>query len=171
MAETEVAINKIEKEVNRIVEKPKEEKKEKEVEGYDLDWIDEEADIQKLRFTSFVKDYPHLKKLLLSYHEKPETLNEINERLGQYGEQPELLDPHLTEIVALVIKPVSKVLHSGQYLKEKYLEENHVLTLGFTIIHKLVCVRGYKTIVSLFPHDVHDLEPVLNCLTAYPKDG
>lgn len=34
----------------------------------------------------------------------------------------------------------------------------------FQLIYSLCKIRGYKVIVKLFPHEVADLEPALQCL-------
>ncbi|KAG0149301.1 hypothetical protein CROQUDRAFT_89389 [Cronartium quercuum f. sp. fusiforme G11] len=111
--------------------------------------------------------------------------------LDLYQEQPYLLDPHLEEIVLPVVSNFRKCI--------EYLQSNHsppfngILAEGYSetktlkppcdingyiqrlahFLYLLTKVRGYKTIVRLFPHEVQDLSLVLTTfsLSADRKPG
>jgi len=140
-----------------------------EVEGYDLSWVDETEDVEKMHFTSFVKDYPQLKKLLENYSLNTSVREEIIDRIDKYGEQAELLDPHLVEIVKLLLAPIVNILRNYEYKTEDLKNPDYVVNACFEILNKIICIRGYKTVVKLLPHEVHDLEPVLAALKAYTE--
>lgn len=64
-----------------------------------------------------------------------------------------MLDPHLPQITSFLITRVSKFLEET----EGKIEEPKNITLVFIILYTLTKVRGYKTIIKLFPHEVVDL--------------
>ncbi|XP_064617512.1 tubulin-specific chaperone D-like [Liolophura sinensis] len=74
--------------------------------------------------------------------------------VDQYQEQPHLIDPHLdvliSDILSLAWNPKSpaKVMHES-----------------FRYLYLITKVRGYKIVVRHLPHEVADLEPVLQMLT------
>ncbi|PLW44532.1 hypothetical protein PCANC_08102 [Puccinia coronata f. sp. avenae] len=95
--------------------------------------------------------------------------------LDRYQEQPYLLDPHLERIVQPITLSLRKWLeylqqHSTEFesspigssdtlnieqLSEKLQKLSHLL-------YFIVKVRGYKTIVRFFPHQVQDLSIVIS---------
>ncbi|XP_050312705.1 tubulin-specific chaperone D [Anthonomus grandis grandis] len=80
--------------------------------------------------------------------------------LGQYIEQPHLLDSHIDSILEKFITIIRN--------NDSSLELKHVT---FKYMFVLVNVRGYKDIVKHLPHEVADFEPVLCFLEAQnPND-
>ncbi|XP_043924058.1 tubulin-specific chaperone D [Protopterus annectens] len=80
--------------------------------------------------------------------------------MDKYQEQPHLLDPHLEWMLYLLLDIVRN-------------EENHptVVKLGFKFLYLITKVRGYKYFLRLFPHEVADLQPILDHLAHQdPKD-
>ena len=95
--------------------------------------------------------------------------------LDRYQEQPYLLDPHLERLVQLIILRLRQWLeylqqHSAEFeepptdsieslsieqLSQKLQKLSHLL-------YFVVKVRGYKTIVRFFPHQVQDLSVVIS---------
>ena len=81
----------------------------------------------------------------------------IIDKVQLFQEQPELLDPHLRDIVAPLMAIARTCIVAKQYGRT-------VLHVVFKIIYTLAKARGYKTIVKFFPHAVNDLEQTLACL-------
>lgn len=54
------------------------------------------------------------------------------------------------------------------YIRQSIRDNNHAVSKDvsnlFEIIHQLCKVRGYKTVIKFFPHEVADLEPVVELL-------
>ncbi|CAG9762163.1 unnamed protein product [Ceutorhynchus assimilis] len=73
--------------------------------------------------------------------------------LGQYKEQPHLLDSHIASILEKFIEIVRN--------NENSMELKHVT---FSYMFVIVNVRGYKDIIKHLPHEVADFEPVLSLL-------
>lgn len=75
--------------------------------------------------------------------------------LGQYQEQPHLLDSHIDMLLEKLINIVR--------------EPNTTLDLKhetFKYMYVIINVRGYKVIIRHLPHEVADFEPVLQLLEA-----
>ncbi|XP_051796853.1 tubulin-specific chaperone D isoform X1 [Acanthochromis polyacanthus] len=74
--------------------------------------------------------------------------------MNRYQEQPHLLDPHLEWILNLILDFVRS-------------EESppSLVHLGFKFLYIICKVRGYKTFMQLFPHEVADVQPVLDLLS------
>ena len=83
-------------------------------------------------------------------------------QLGKYLEQSNVLDPVLEDVVAPIMDffrlYVRKAVSGGVYLVP--LEVRNL----FRIVTQLCNVRGYKTIVKFFPHEVSDMEQVTELL-------
>uniref|UniRef100_UPI00398F11B9 tubulin-specific chaperone D n=1 Tax=Pristiophorus japonicus TaxID=55135 RepID=UPI00398F11B9 len=80
--------------------------------------------------------------------------------MDKYQEQPHLLDPHLEWMLNMLLDIVRNE-HSPSSL----------VHLAFRFLYLISKVRGYKYFLRLFPHEVVDLQPVLNLLTQQdPKD-
>lgn len=81
--------------------------------------------------------------------------------LGQYQEQPHLIDSHLDmlleKLIGIVRDPYSTMDIKHETFKYMYV---------------IINVRGYKVIVRHLPHEVADFEPVLQLLEAQdPTDS
>ncbi|RWS29469.1 tubulin-specific chaperone D-like protein [Leptotrombidium deliense] len=77
--------------------------------------------------------------------------------LDKYQQQPHLLDPHIAIFVQKLL--------SNFYVKDK--EQNESMTifrLSMKCLYHLCKVRGFKTFIRYFPHEVTDIEPVLSLL-------
>ncbi|XP_064170432.1 tubulin-specific chaperone D [Anguilla rostrata] len=80
--------------------------------------------------------------------------------MDRYQEQPHLLDPHLEWMLNLLLEQIRS-------------EQSPPLLvhLGFKFLYIISKVRGHKVFMQLFPHEVSDLQPVLDLLTRQdPKD-
>ena len=76
---------------------------------------------------------------------------EISEIFERYQLQPALLDPHLEGWLAQLFVPIKA---------DDKVRLHHVCRA----VYVLAKVRGYKTVVKFFPHEVRDLEPALELL-------
>jgi len=74
--------------------------------------------------------------------------------VDEYLEQPHLLDPHLD---MLLRKLISYILKKNSLKLES--------DVAFRYLYLICKVRGYKNITKKFPHEVNDIEPVLNLLS------
>lgn len=83
---------------------------------------------------------------------------EIGEIFERYQLQPALLDPHLEGWLAQLFAPIKA---------EDACRLHHVCRA----VYLLAKVRGYKTVVKFFPHEVRDLEPALDLLLAQGEPG
>lgn len=75
--------------------------------------------------------------------------------MHKYQEQPQLLDGYLEGIVV----PLSKLLREHAVVQAS--SDMSTLLAVCRLLHVLVIVRGYKTVVKFFPHEAADLERVL----------
>jgi hypothetical protein len=76
-------------------------------------------------------------------------------QLTKYQEQPQLLDGSLEAIV----QPLAVLLRRTAASSS---EQDTALVQGVCrMLHVLLSVRGYKTVVRFFPHEAADLERVL----------
>lgn len=76
-------------------------------------------------------------------------------QLTKYQEQPQLLDGHLEGIV----QPLAVLLRRTA-LSSTAQDTGSVQDIC-RLLHVLISVRGYKTVVRFFPHEASDLERVL----------
>ncbi|XP_052612704.1 tubulin-specific chaperone D isoform X2 [Peromyscus californicus insignis] len=80
--------------------------------------------------------------------------------MDKYQEQPHLLDPHLEWMMNSLLDLVQD---------EKSLPA--LVHLAFKFLYIITKVRGYKVFLRLFPHEVADVQPVLDMFTGQnPKD-
>eukprot|EP00741_Cyanophora_paradoxa_P003051 tig00000663_g2963.t1 len=100
-------------------------------------------------FKSFVEESAQLLQLVgeLPTSREESTAEKICAILDKYQEQPQLLDPHLETILAGTMARV----------KRRDVPAD-VLPRLFRVVYHITKVRGYKTCVRFFPHEVADLE-------------
>ncbi|XP_053232090.1 tubulin-specific chaperone D isoform X1 [Podarcis raffonei] len=80
--------------------------------------------------------------------------------LNNYQEQPHLLDPHL-----------ESMLNSLLLIIQDEASPCSLVQLTFQFLYIISKVRGYKTFLRMFPHEVVDVQPVLDMLESQnPKD-
>ncbi|XP_072299328.1 tubulin-specific chaperone D [Eucyclogobius newberryi] len=81
--------------------------------------------------------------------------------MNKYQEQPHLLDPHLDWLMNMLLELIRS--------------ENSppsLVHLSFKFLYTICKVRGYKVFMQLFPHEVADVQPVLDLLLRQdPKDS
>ncbi|XP_030646101.1 tubulin-specific chaperone D [Chanos chanos] len=81
--------------------------------------------------------------------------------MDRYQEQPHLLDPHLEWILSMLLELIRD---------EK--SPPLLVHLCFKFVYIISKVRGYKVFMQLFPHEVSDVQPVLDLLYRQdPKDS
>ncbi|XP_077385116.1 tubulin-specific chaperone D isoform X1 [Festucalex cinctus] len=78
----------------------------------------------------------------------------FQDTLSQYQDQPHLLDPHLEWMMNTLLKLVRR-------------EDcpSSLFHLGFRFLYIICKVRGYKIFIRRLPHEVADVEPVLDLLS------
>ncbi|TKS92043.1 D Beta-tubulin cofactor [Collichthys lucidus] len=74
--------------------------------------------------------------------------------MNRYQEQPHLLDPHLEWMVNMILDFVRSEQSSPS-----------LVHLSFKFLYIICKVRGYKVFMQLFPHEVADVQPVLDLLS------
>ncbi|XP_029015164.1 tubulin-specific chaperone D [Betta splendens] len=80
--------------------------------------------------------------------------------LNRYQEQPHLLDPHLEWMLNTIL----------EFVRSEQSPPS-LVHLGFRFLYIICKVRGYKIFMQLFPHEVADVQPVLDLLSRQdPKD-
>ncbi|KAL6103026.1 tbcd [Pungitius sinensis] len=81
--------------------------------------------------------------------------------MNRYQEQPHLLDPHLEWMLNMILEIV-RCENSAPSL----------VHLSFKFLYIICKVRGYKIFMQLLPHEVADVQPVLDLLSKQdPKDS
>ncbi|XP_053707339.1 tubulin-specific chaperone D [Synchiropus splendidus] len=106
-----------------------------------------------------------VKTLISSLAERDQVLREsAKERfwviMSRYQDQPHLLDSHLEWMINMLLEYVRS--------DETPPDLTH---LAFKFLYTICKVRGYKTFMQLLPHEVADIQPVLDLLTKQdPKD-
>jgi hypothetical protein len=76
-------------------------------------------------------------------------------QLTKYQEQPQLLDGSLEAIV----QPLAMLLREAAVCSTA--QDTSTVQGVCRMLHVLISVRGYKTVVRFFPHEAADLERVL----------
>ncbi|KAG7460255.1 hypothetical protein MATL_G00219380 [Megalops atlanticus] len=101
---------------------------------------------------------------LAETHEDLQAREAVTQRflviMDRYQEQPHLLDPHLEWMVNMLLEHIRS-------------EQSPPLLvhLGFKFLYIISKVRGHKVFMQLLPHEVSDVQPVLDLLTRQdPKD-
>ncbi|KAJ3601268.1 hypothetical protein NHX12_032241 [Muraenolepis orangiensis] len=80
--------------------------------------------------------------------------------MDRYQEQPHLLDPHLEWMMNMILD-----------MGRNEQSPPSLLHVAFKFLYIVSKVRGYKIFIHLFPHEVADVQPVLNLLSRQdPKD-
>nr|XP_035158153.2 tubulin-specific chaperone D isoform X4 [Callithrix jacchus] len=80
--------------------------------------------------------------------------------MNKYQEQPHLLDPHLEWMMNFLLDIVRDQTSPAS-----------LVHLAFKFLYIITKVRGYKIFLRLFPHEVADVEPVLDLVANQnPKD-
>ncbi|KAI0657425.1 TBCD protein [Cubamyces menziesii] len=83
----------------------------------------------------------------------------------KYQEQPYLLDPYLEQLFAPVVETLKA--HAKKFVSSSSVPvvqmRLHRLAL---LLYTFIKFRGYKTITRFFPHEIADLDVVLNYISA-----
>ncbi|KAM7387217.1 hypothetical protein PAMA_009704 [Pampus argenteus] len=80
--------------------------------------------------------------------------------MNRYQEQPHLLDPHLEWLLKMIL----------EFIRSEQSPPS-LVHLSFKFLYIICKVRGYKIFMQLFPHEVADVEPVLDLLSRQdPRD-
>ena len=77
--------------------------------------------------------------------------------IDNFQEQPHLLGPKLSSLTSRLIELIRKYKNDS---KER-------TNLAFTLLYLITKVRGFKTVVRYLPHEVSDVEPVLNHIAQF----
>ncbi|XP_018560182.1 tubulin-specific chaperone D [Lates calcarifer] len=81
--------------------------------------------------------------------------------MNRYQEQPHLLDPHLEWMLNMIL----------DFIRSEKSPPS-LVHLCFKFLYIICKVRGYKIFMQLFPHEVADVEPVLDLMSRQdPKDS
>uniref|UniRef100_A0A2D4KGA0 Tubulin-specific chaperone D C-terminal domain-containing protein n=1 Tax=Micrurus paraensis TaxID=1970185 RepID=A0A2D4KGA0_9SAUR len=102
----------------------------------------------------------HLRLVYEDLIQREKVLEKFKVIMDKYQEQPHLLDPHLEWMLNLLLDII-------QHEASPPL----LIHLAFQFLYIISKVRGYKTFLRLFPHEVADVQPVLNMLVVQnPKE-
>lgn len=82
--------------------------------------------------------------------------------MEKYQELPSVLDPILEQFSTPIMLFMRDFIRKTVATKN-YLFPNEVQSLILLMCH-MCKVRGYKTVVKFFPHEVSDMEPVTEML-------
>lgn len=110
------------------------------------------------------KEIRELISNLVSVHENLTLRETATEKftviMNKYQEQPHLLDAHLEWLLTLLLDIIRNEASPPS-----------LVHLSFQFLYIISKVRGYKTFLRLFPHEVVDVQPVLDMLVRQnPKD-
>ena len=97
-----------------------------------------------------IADIPNIVKTQTSKEMADEKFTEI---VDKYLEQPHLIDPHLDNILKHLLK----------FIQDKSTPENQ-MHCAFKYLYLVTKVRGPKIMVKKFPHEVADVEPIMDLL-------
>lgn len=100
---------------------------------------------------NLISDIPNIVKTQTSKEMADEKLTEI---VDKYLEQPHLIDPHLDNIMQKLLKIIQN--------KSTPIDQLHC---AFKYLYFVTKVRGPKLMVKKFPHEVADLEPIMELLS------
>lgn len=82
------------------------------------------------------------------------------EVLGRYQYQPHLLDPHLGVLIQKILEFIQRRNADGNVGHA----EDALSHGAFKYLYQIIKVRNYKNLVNFLPHELSDLEFVLNAL-------
>lgn len=94
-----------------------------------------------------------------AFEKKYEVYSEV---LGRYQYQPHLLDPHLGTLIQKILHFIQRRDPSGNIGHAK----DPLSHAAFKYLYQIIKVRNYKILVNFLPHELTDLEFVLNALEA-----
>lgn len=83
--------------------------------------------------------------------------------MEKYQEQAVILDSILDQFVSPVLRFFQAYIRKATKLGQTFTVPKDVSHL-FEIVNWLCKVRGYKTVLKFFPHEVADMEPVVEIL-------
>ncbi|TKY90576.1 hypothetical protein EX895_000574 [Sporisorium graminicola] len=89
-----------------------------------------------------------------------EALSNLVTILDEYQDQSHLLDPYLEQIVSPPVESLQRHVRSVAQSQAQPLSADSVTRLS-KLVYAYTKVRGYKTIVHYFPHEVADLPATL----------
>ncbi|RHZ45413.1 hypothetical protein Glove_680g46 [Diversispora epigaea] len=111
--------------------------------------------------------------------EQERILRKLISLIDPYQEQPYLLDPHLENMVKPIVDLFRIYIKSfnaqdlffsrnskDNLAKDNKIQMSNKIKRLFTLMYYLMKIRGYKTIVKFFSHEVSDLEPTYYFLVA-----
>lgn len=108
------------------------------------------------------KDYEDVVQMIKDL-KKSEKLEKSYERysdlLSRYQEQPHLLDHHIPELISLLVN----------YIKDPILEDT-LKNEAYKYMYQICKVRSYKLFVKFLPHELSDLDFVLELLVSINFD-
>lgn len=101
--------------------------------------------------------------------------------INPYQEQPFLLDPHLENMVKPIIELLRTYIKTTNVQgfkfsndaqsKPDFIQVPKKIKRLFILLYYMMKIRGYKTIVKFFTHEVSDLEPTFYFMAAQnPQD-
>ncbi len=104
---------------------------------------------------------------VVTFKSPDEALGSLISILDEYQDQSNLLDPYLERIVSPPVEALQRhvrsLAHSQRIESIDGLSSDAVIRLS-KLVYAYTKVRGYKTIVHYFPHEVADLPATLSFL-------
>ncbi|KAL0480492.1 tubulin-specific chaperone D [Acrasis kona] len=93
--------------------------------------------------------------------------------LEKYQEHATLLDPHLQQMIDSVMTILRSVIFSTEeQKKQNYPDDKTYKTFRqalFKVLYTITRVRGAKTILKHFPHEIYELEPLFSIYLSIPE--
>ena len=128
----------------------------------DTDPVEEDSEGPSIHaaYASFVGEATKILELSSQIGSNPEADSLLTGILDKYQEQCQLLDPHLESIVNALFIPIK----SGRASSEAR-DQNVAIHRSCKVLYTLCKVRGFKSVIRFFPHEVTDLEPCLSLLS------
>ena len=130
-------------------------------EEHGADTMDEESEGPSIHsaYVTFVGEASKILELSSQIGSNAEADSIVSAILDKYQEQCQLLDPHLESIINVLFNPIKgSTVSTGR-------SEKLAIHRACKVIYSLCKVRGFKTVIKFFPHEVTDLEPCLNLLS------
>lgn len=103
---------------------------------------------------SMISELPEVSS---GFEKKYEVYSEV---LGRYQYQPHLLDPHLGTLIQTLLQFIQRRDADGNLGHA----EDTLSHGAFKYLYQIIKVRNYKNLVNFLPHELTDLEFVLNAL-------